>query len=305
VPTALDEVAARALALPGRDGEAAYTAPAEIATALIAAIPPVAVPPAAARRDARRDGAYWPAEQRADHHRTQTRSVPGEQRTQSAPGSDEPFRPGRRGAGRAIALSLLLALAVAGASAAALHLLNRSPSPTSSTPPRKSTSTPASSPTQGAVITPASAQGFDALNPSDRGDENTNQAQNVLNGNSAGWSTQYYFTANFGSLKAGTGFILNLGTPQKVGSVTVTFGNVPGANVKILEGDSPARTKANLDQMTQVATGNNVSGTTTFTVTQPVTDQYLVIWFTKLPPMASDPSHFAAQIFSVVIHRTS
>ncbi len=305
VPTALDEVAARALALPGRDGEAAYTAPAEIATALTAAIPPVAVPPAAARRDARRDGAYWLADQHTDHQQTQTRSAPGEQRTRSAPGSDEPFRPGRRGAGRAIALSLLLALAVAGASAAALHLLNRSPSPSSSTPPRKSASSPSSSPTQGTVITPVSAQGFDALNPSDRGDENSNQAENVLNGNSAGWSTQYYFTAKFGNLKAGTGFLLNLGTPQKVGSVTVAFGNVPGANVKILEGDSPARSQANLDQMTTVAAANNVSGVTTFTVTQPVTDQYLVIWFTKLPPMASNSGHFAAQIFHVVIHGTS
>jgi hypothetical protein len=265
----------------------------------------VAVPPAAARRDARRDGAYWLAEQRADHYPTHTRSVPGEQRTQSAPGSDEPFRPGRRGAGRAIALSLLLALAVAGASAAALHLLNKSPSPSSSTPPRKSASPPASSPTHGAVITPVTAQGFDALNPGDRGDENSNQAGNVLSGNSAGWSTQYYFTAKFGNLKAGTGFILNLGTPQKVGSVTVTFGNVPGANVKILEGDSPARTQANLDQMTTVATASNVSGVTTFAVTHQVTDQYLVIWFTKLPPLASNPSHFAAQIFHVVIHGTS
>ena len=66
MPTILDEVAARALALPSRDGEAAYTAPAELAAALTAAIPPVQVPPAVARRDARRDGDYWPAEQRAD-----------------------------------------------------------------------------------------------------------------------------------------------------------------------------------------------------------------------------------------------
>jgi hypothetical protein len=265
----------------------------------------VPVPPAAAQRDGRRDGAYWLGDLRTDYHPAQSRSAQNEQRTEPAAGSDEPFRPGRRGAGRAIAVSLLLAVAVAGASAAALHLLNKPPAPTSSTPPRKSASAPASSPAQGAVITPVSAQGFDALNPSDRGDENSNQAENVLDGNSAGWSTQYYFTANFGNLKAGTGFILNLGAPQKVSSVTVTFGNVPGANVKVLEGDSPARTKANLGSMTPVAAANDVSGATTFTVTKPVTDQYLVIWFTKLPPMTGNSGHFAAQIYSVVIHGAS
>ena len=306
VPTILDEVAARALALPSRDGEAAYTAPAELAAALTAAIPPVQVPPADARRDARRDGGYWPAEQRADRRPTQTRSVPGEQRTQPNPGSDEPFRPGRRGAGRAIAVSLLLAVAVAGASAAALHLLNRSPSPASSTPPGKSASPPTTSPAQGPVITAKWAKGFDALNPADKGDENSNQAENVLDGNSGGWSTQWYGSANFGSLKAGTGFILYLGTAAKVSSVQVTFGSsVPGANVEIKEGDSPARTEANLDSMTQVAGGNGVSGTTTFTIAHPVTAEYLVIWFTKLPPLAGSSGKFEGQIFSVVIHGTS
>ncbi|HTX85398.1 MAG TPA: protein kinase family protein [Streptosporangiaceae bacterium] len=305
VPTALDEVAARALALPGRDGEAAYTAPAEVATALTAAIPPVAVPPAAVRRDGRRDGAYWLAEQRGDHHGTQTRSVPGDKRTQPSPGSDEPFRPGRRGAGRAIAVSLLLALVVAGASAAALHLLNKPPSHSSSTPPRKSSGPPTSSPTQGPIITPLSAAGFDALNPGDRGDENTNQAENVLDGNSAGWSTQWYGTANFGNLKAGTGFILSLPSGAKVSSLTVTFGSEPGADVSILEGDSPARSKANLHSMTPVASDSNASGATKFTVAHPVTAKYLVIWFTKLPPLAGSPGRYEAQIFSVVIHGTS
>jgi serine/threonine protein kinase len=305
VPTVLDEVAARALALPGRDGEAAYTEPAELAAALTAAIPPVPVPPAAARRDARRDGGYWLAEQRTNHHATQTRSVPGEQQTQPARGSDEPFRPGRRGAGRAIAVSLLLAVAVAGASAAALHLLNKPPSHTSSAPPRKSSSPPASSPTLGPVITPPWAKGFDALNPADRGDENTNQAENVLDDNSAGWSTQWYGSANFGNLKAGTGFILYLGGPENVSSLTVTFGSQPGANVEILEGNSPARSKANLESMTTVDSLSNVSGATTFTVAHPVTARYLVIWFTKLPPLAGSQGRYEAQIFSVVIHGTS
>ncbi len=305
VPTALDEVAARALALPGRDGHPAYTAPAELAAALMAAIPPVQVPPAAVPRTARRDGAYWPGEQRADRQLTQTRSAPGEHRTQPAPGSDEPFRPGRRRAGRVIAISLLLAVAVAGASAAALHLLNRSPSPSSSTPPGKSASPGTSSPAQGPVITPVRVAGFDALNRGDHGDENSNQAENVLDGNSAGWSTQWYGSAHFGDLKAGTGFILDLGTAAKVSSVTVTFGSVPGADVQIKEGNSDVRSAANLASMTTVASRTDVYGMRTFTVANPVTAKYLVIWFTELPRLAGSSGKFEAQIFDVVIHGTS
>src|SRR5262249_46988519 len=149
---------------------------------------------------------------------------------QLAPDFDEFPTPSRRGAGRAIAVSLLVAVAVAGASAAALHLLGRGPSPSSSAPPGTSASPPTSSPPQGPVITPLSAKGFDALNPRDRHNENSDQASNVLDNNPAGWSTQWYQTALFGGLKTGTGFILDLGSAQKVGSVEVTFGNAPGAD---------------------------------------------------------------------------
>ena len=48
VPTALDEIAGRALALPGRDGQAPFTSPSQLAGTLAAVIPPVQVPPASA-----------------------------------------------------------------------------------------------------------------------------------------------------------------------------------------------------------------------------------------------------------------
>src|SRR5215469_1450771 len=315
VPTVLDEVATRALALSGYDGEEAYAAPAELAAALTAAIPPVQVPPAAAR-DRRRDAGYWPGDQWADQQPTQARSMlqrsllqrspqRGEQQEELTSGYDEFFTPSRRGPGRAIAVSLLIAIAVAGASAAALHLLHRSPSPGSSTPPGKSTSGATSSPSQGPIIAPVSAKGFDALNRhGDPGDENSNQAQYVLDGNPAGWSTQWYSTAQFGGLKAGTGFILGLGSEAKVTSLQVTFGTAQGADVEILEGNSDARSKANLDSMQPpVATGTDVSGTWTVNVAHPVSARYLVIWFTKLPQVGQNK--FEAQIFKVVIHGTT
>jgi serine/threonine protein kinase len=293
VPTFLDEVACRALGLPGRDDQPAFSSPAQVASALTAAIPPVRVPPAAASRDQRRD---------ADRYSTQ----PGQSRQRQGPdGGYQQDRPARRrSVGRLVAISLLVLVAVVGASAAAVRLLDRSPSATGAGS-KTSTSSSASPSGQVTVITPVSAHGFDALNPTgDPGDENSNLAENVLNGNPAGWSTQYYDSAHFGDLKPGTGLILNMGRAVTVSSVTVTFGNGAGADVQIKEGDSDVRSSANLYSMTTVAKANDVAGIWTFTVQRKVTDQYIVIWFTKLPPMVKGHGKYEAQIFSVVVHGT-
>jgi hypothetical protein len=209
---------------------------------------------------------------------------------------------------RVAAVSALVIVAVAGASAAAVHLLHRSagaPTAGRSAGPKSPTSSPAAATT---VITPVSASGFDALNSTsnDPGNENSDQAANVLDGNPAGWSTQQYDGSPlFGGLKAGTGFILNLGRPVRVRSVTVTFGAEPGADVEIKLGDSATRSAANLAAMKTVASASNVSGSYTFTTSATATDQYLVVWFTKLPPMAGNPDKYMAQIFSVIVRGTS
>jgi hypothetical protein len=294
VPTFLDEVTCQALALPGRDGRPAFSSPAQVAAALSSAIPPVQVPPAvAALRDQRRDADRY-AQQRQPQWPTVSRGYPQE----------PPVR--RRGAGQLAVVTLVVLVAVAGASAAAVHLLHR---PTAATAGGKSRSSSRSAATS-TVITPVGAAGFDALNPNgDPGDENSNQAVNVLDGGPAGWSTQqYYGSPFFGGLKKGTGLILNLGKPVKVSSVTVKFGSIPGADVQVKVGSSRARTPANLASMTTIATASNVSGSFTFTGTRKATGQYLVIWFTKLPPMAKKHGKqavYMAQIFSVVIRGTT
>ncbi len=290
----LDEVAGRALALPGLDGEAAYQSPAELAAALSAAIPPVQLTMAIQRGH--------PAADRTRAGRSQVPSARRYGETQSA--RSLPSAP-RRSPVRVVAVSALVVVAVAGATTAAVHLLQKSPGPPVASKPhtaKPSTSTPAAT-----LIAPVSASGFDALNPSDQGDENSNQAANVLDGNPAGWSTQQYDGVSgsqyptFGDLKAGTGFILDLGRAVRLQSVTVTFGNQPGADVEIKLGDSNARTSANLAAMTTVASANDVSGSYTFTTTSSATGQYLVIWFTQLPPMAGAQNKFEAQIFHVVV----
>jgi len=307
VPTSLDEVAGRALGLPGRDAQ--FTTPAELASALSAAVPPEEVPLAAVlqRGSWREPGRYsmgraaeppWTAPQHDNLGATQPPGGPRYRRDDR-----------RRHVARIAAVSVLVLAAAAGATAAAVHLLNKSTPPARTTTRRQGhTSSPSTAATRLPVV---SASGFDALNPSDSGDENSNQAPNVLNGNPAGWATQqYYGSPYFGGLKKGTGLILDLGKQVQVSSVTVDFGNVPGANVEIKEGDSNARSGANLRSMKTVASVTDVSGKYTFTVAHPVSDQYLVIWFTKLPPMADGHGKhkgqdvYMAQVFDVTVQGT-
>ena len=305
VPTVLDDVTGRALALPGRDGHEPFTTPAELAAALTAAVPPVQIPPAAAQPGPRRDTDYWPG-QRNGQQRTTGQQADFPQAHSSYVAYQHAGPGGRRIARRTVAIGALVLIAVAGASAAALHLLSKSPPAGKS---RSSHSPSASSPAHSATtIQPVWAHGFDALNPGDKGDENTAQAQNVLDGNPQGWSTQYYvgqYGANFGNLKSGTGFILNLGAPARVSSVTVTFGQAAGAVAQLKVGSSDLVSRANLHSMKTVAGPSSVSGTYTFNVQHPVSGQYLVIWFTKLPPLAGQSGKFEAQIFKVLITGTT
>ena len=308
VPNALDDVASRALALSGRDSHATLTTPAELAAALAAAVPPEELPLSAVlqRGPWRDQGRFAQPPGATAPWSSSRRDNPG----QTQPPASRAYRPqdrlGRRRIGRLAAISMLVLAVVAGGTVAAVSLLHKSPPAASTSHRQGNTASPAAA--QPGPLTPVSASGFDALNPNgDPGDENSNQAPNVLaNGDSAGWDTQQYFGSPFfGHLKAGTGLILNFGKPVQVSSLTVTFGSVPGADVRILEGDSDTRSPANLASMTKVASAKDVSGTYTFTVAHPVSDQYLVIWFTKLPPIAgSQGEHkgqriYMAQIFHV------
>jgi hypothetical protein len=301
IPPALDEVAGRALALADVDEEAAYQSPAELAAALSAAIPPVQLPTLAIQRgrpEADRTRARWSQPASARHY-----------------GEAQPARslrfPPRRSPARVAAVSAVVLVAVAGVSAAAVGLLHKSPSAPTAGRSAGPTSSAAPSPTA-TVIAPQSDSGFDALNPNgDPGDENSSQAVNVFDNNGVGWSTQQYDVSSsgqwptFGDLKAGTGFIVDLGRAVRVSSVTVKFGSEPGADVQIRLGDSNTRSQDNLNSMQIVASADDVSGTHVFTTTSKATGQYVVIWFTKLPPMAGNPNKSMAQIFSVVVRGTS
>ncbi len=317
VPTALDDIAGRSLALPGRDGQAPFTSPSQLAGSLAAIIPPVQVPPAAlSGRESRRETDRMALQRQQTRQRPalrqQDRDEPGggrqdadEQRQRGRIGRGYPdSSPGRRGnVGKLAALTLAVVVAVVGATAA-VHLL-RKPSHGS---PADHGSSPAGSPSsQFVTLNPQSAKGFDPLNMSDSSDENTRQAPSVLTGAGGGWSTQYYTDAKFGHLKAGVGLILDMGKAVQVKTLKVRFGSAQGAMVQIKVGSSGVRSAENLSSMTTVAGPESVAGTETFTIARPVSGQYLVIWFTSLPLEPKPPNPkipYFALIYSVSVSGT-
>jgi hypothetical protein len=138
----------------------------------------------------------------------------------------------------------------------------------------------------------------------DPGDENTDQAPFAIDGNpGTAWHTQYYFgNPKFGGLKSGTGLILDMGKPVAVASVTVAFGPVPGANVRLEVGNDDSRSPAALQTFRTVAHSRNVSGMVTFTAHGTLECRFVLIWFTKLPPQTpGSASTFEAEIFNVVV----
>jgi hypothetical protein len=91
-----------------------------------------------------------------------------------------------------------------------------------------------------------------------------------------------------------------MGQKARIESVTVTFGSAPGADVSIMAGNHGTRAAATLPAFTAVATADGVGGRHTFKATRAVRGRYVLIWFTRLPPVS--PGTYQAQIFNVVLH---
>jgi hypothetical protein len=296
VPAGLDDVTCRAMQLTGHDDDP-LTTPGQLARALLAELPPEEIPPAAVPQDGRRTAGRQ-GEERDFWSETAPGRVPAreQERRESRP------PPGRRSVARTMAIVVLVLVVVAGAAIAVTRLLDKSGTPAPAAVHGSGSSSPSAS--SAVVLRPVSAHGFDALNLADTGDENDDQAANVLNDTAGGWSSQDYFTAQFGNLKAGTGLILDMGQPIRLSSVTVQFGSSAGADVQIKMGSSATRSAQNEASMTTVASANNVGGSYAFKATASATGRYIVIWFTKLPPAASGGG-FAAQILSIIVRGTA
>lgn len=151
--------------------------------------------------------------------------------------------------------------------------------PSSDDPTRKSPS--ASAEASASPITPA---GVTIMDPPPGDQTELEGAALTIDGDAeTGWRTDRYQTdGKFGLLKSGMGVVVDLGEAKPVSKVTVQL-NAPGATVELRVGDeSPGR-----DPAIYTSTGApkvKAPQTVEFTIENPGSHRYLMLWITELPP---------------------
>jgi hypothetical protein len=127
----------------------------------------------------------------------------------------------------------------------------------------------------GLPLSPVSATAF---GPGGTGQgDNPQLAPLVISGGA--WHTDWYSTATFGNIQAGTGLLLDMGRPVTITAAQMTLDGSPGASLQLRAGNTP--TLANLPP---VAGASNAGGALQLNFSKPVTCRYVLIWFTGLPP---------------------
>jgi serine/threonine protein kinase len=303
VPANIDALTCQALfQRPSRHGPALST-PAMLAEALSQIAPPEPLPaPAAATavfrppadRGYRPNGptSPYPAADPPTRQRSGTRAATPYRR----PGGD-------RSSARAAFVSAIVVVVLAAAGVIGWALSHQGGPATAVPPTHSPSSSSAPSAAASVVLTPVSANSFDALG-SDGGNEDGSQAKNAIdNDPSTFWHTEYYFTyPNLGNLKKGTGLILDMGKQVRLSQVVVQFGASCCADVQIEIGNNNTPDPSSLSTFTSVASSTTAHGITTFNVSSTTTGRYVLIWITRLPPLAGTSNEYEAQVYNVVVH---
>jgi hypothetical protein len=141
---------------------------------------------------------------------------------------------------------------------------SRSPAPTPSAMPR--------------VLQPASALAFGPEGPNS-GDNPSTASAAIDASPATAWRTQWYASAAFGSLKSGTGLLVDMGLPVRITSVRILMDSATGADLTLYTGAEPVLA----DDRVQ-ATAHDVGGKVRLRLARPARARYLVIWLTLLPP---------------------
>jgi hypothetical protein len=120
----------------------------------------------------------------------------------------------------------------------------------------------------------------------DDGEENEDRVGLVVDGDrSTAWTTKTYFD-QFGDtgLKHGVGLVLDLGSVQEVGTVTVrTVGG--GTDLELRTADQQG---ASVDDYDLVAKKADVDGNAVLVPRDALRTRYLLVWLTSLPAIGSD-----------------
>jgi serine/threonine protein kinase len=215
-----------------------------------------------------------------------------------------PRRPnGDRASPKAAVLSAVIVLVLAAAGVVGWTLNHRGSPPAAAPPTQGASSSSPPAAAAAVVLTPVSANSFDALGH-DGGNEDGFQAKYAIdNDPSTFWHTSYYLTyPALGNLKKGTGLILDMGKQVRLSQVVVQFGASCCTNVAIEIGNNDTPVPATLSTFTEVASSTSAHGSITFNVSSKTTGRYVLIWITNLPPLTGSPGQYEAQIYNVVVH---
>ena len=146
------------------------------------------------------------------------------------------------------------------------------------------------------VLAPASVAAFGPAGLSD-GDDPQGAAQAIGGDPARPWISQWYATARFGSLKRGTGLLLDMGHPMTVTSVRLSQAG-SGADIRLRAGSKPRPA-----WLPTVASVSGAGRTVRLRPGTPVHARYLLIWFTKLPPDNAGTYRAAVYRITVQGHR--
>jgi cytoskeletal protein RodZ len=145
------------------------------------------------------------------------------------------------------------------------------PTPTPATPTPASTSAPVR------VLTPVSAAAFSAHGMG-QGDNPQLAQDAIADKPGMAWHTDWYNTAHFGNLYAGTGLLVDMNQTVTITAAQVTLGSARGAGFQLRVGTRPV-----LADLTPVASAADAGGVVNLRLTAPARGRYVLIWFTSLP----------------------
>jgi serine/threonine protein kinase len=298
VPANIDALTCQALfQQPSRHGPALST-PAMLAEALASVARPDPPPPAAPIASFREpaDRSYRPSGPGGPY--------PADDNPDWRPRGTTPYRrpAADRSSARAAIISAVVVVVLIAAGVVGWTLNHRTSPGTSASPTGGASSSSAPAAAASVVLAPVSANSFDALGH-DGGDEDGAAAKYAIDNNpSTFWHTSYYFTyPALGNLKKGTGLILDMGKQVRLSQVVVQFGGSCCADVEIEIGNDNNPVPATLSTFTEVASSTSAHGSTTFNVTSGASGRYVLIWITRLPPLAGSTNQYEAQIYNVVV----
>jgi hypothetical protein len=238
VPANIDALTCQALfQRPSRHGPALST-PAMLAEALtnVAQPDPLPVPVAATT-------AFRPPADRGYRPNGPTSPYPAADPVprprDGAPRRRATHRPAGDRSPRTVILGAVIVIVLIAAGVVGWSLSHRGNSGTATPPARGPSSSSAPAAAASVLLTPVSANSFDALG-NDGGNEDGGGAKIATDNNpSTFWHTDYYFNdPNLGNLKKGTGLILDMGKQVRLSQVDVQFGTSCCTDVQIEIGNN-------------------------------------------------------------------